>query len=79
VGRSIQCSSGGRFDLQTPILSSAEDRPYFVENLFESARKELQALLGGQPFVPVDQGGSANSWGLCRVKFATSYFGALAL
>jgi triacylglycerol lipase len=56
VGRCIQCASEGRFDLQTPLLSRNDDKPDFAENVFDSGRRDLLALLDGRVFFPVGPG-----------------------
>jgi triacylglycerol lipase len=56
VGRRLQCGSGDRFSRQMPLSPPDDDKPDFVESLFDSARGELEALLAGRLFQPVGAG-----------------------
>jgi triacylglycerol lipase len=82
VGRAIQCSSGGRFDLQTPILPRDTDEPGFLASLFTSVGDELDALIAGKLFTPVGPGPLGQFIGILprqiRDHLPPSYFAALA-
>ncbi len=82
VGRSIQCSSGGRFDSQTPILSRDQNKPDFVDTLFASAQHDLRALLAGRLIDPIGSGPLRHIIGLLprpiRDHVPDNYFQALA-
>jgi Lipase (class 3) len=82
VGRAMQCSSDGRFDLQTPILPRDEDKPDFLASLFSSVSTELHALIAGNLFMPVGKGPLRQFLGILprqiRDHVPPSYFTALA-
>jgi triacylglycerol lipase len=82
VGRCIQCKSGGRFDLSSPILPRGEDKPDFLESAKMGALDELRTLLAGQLFRQVGPG--VVGWIVAvlprqaRDHVPASYFAALA-
>ena len=44
VGRAIQCPTEGLFDAQTQILAPEENKPDFVESVFQSGLADVRAF-----------------------------------
>jgi triacylglycerol lipase len=81
VGRCIQCRSGARFDLETPILSADGDTPEFSAGIIDGVKAELQRLLAGKLLAPLGQGVLGQLFGTLpppvQDHIPLSYFNAL--